>query len=72
MPIVSKIYFKIECGNILRPPANCLQYYTGTQGFVSSFNYILTGNTTYMVNIYILIISSLIIINRVMSKLPQL
>ncbi|GIY35199.1 CUB domain-containing protein [Caerostris darwini] len=30
----------IECGNPSRAPPNCLQYFTGTQGRFSSFNYV--------------------------------
>ncbi|XP_063611876.1 uncharacterized protein LOC134785456 [Penaeus indicus] len=31
---------QIECSSPYRPPSNCLQYFTGSQGTFSSFNYV--------------------------------
>ncbi|KAK7065722.1 hypothetical protein SK128_011714 [Halocaridina rubra] len=41
---------QIACNSPLRPPANCLQYYTGTRGSFSSFNYFTKGNSQYLNN----------------------
>nr|XP_045592517.1 uncharacterized protein LOC123754303 [Procambarus clarkii] len=42
---------QIECNSPYSPPANCLQYYTGTQGSFSSFNYASNRNPEYLNNL---------------------
>lgn len=42
---------QIECTSPYRPPANCLQYYTGTQGTFSSFNYLPNTDSQYLNNL---------------------
>merc|ERR1739848_862846 len=39
---------QLECTNRARPPSGCLQYYTGTQGRIETFNY--NQGTTPVVN----------------------
>ncbi|XP_068210754.1 uncharacterized protein [Palaemon carinicauda] len=42
---------QIPCSSPQRPPANCLQYYTGAQGTFSSFNYLHGGPSQYLNNL---------------------
>ena len=40
---------QVRKGDLLEAPANCLQYYQGPTGQISSFNYLEEGGSGYMV-----------------------
>nr|XP_053629373.1 uncharacterized protein LOC128686459 isoform X1 [Cherax quadricarinatus] len=42
---------QIECSSPYRPPANCLQYFTGAQGTLTSFNYVADRDSKYLNNL---------------------
>lgn len=42
---------QIECNSPYRPPNNCLQYFTGSQGTFSSFNYVPNLPSQYLNNL---------------------
>ncbi|XP_076056232.1 uncharacterized protein LOC143034170 [Oratosquilla oratoria] len=45
---VDVLITQIPCNSAHRPLPNCLQYYTGAQGFFASFNYGQNGTDTYL------------------------
>ena len=37
---------QIECSNMLNPPTGCLQYFTGTTGYMYNFGWVAATTTT--------------------------